>query len=99
MVTPPSRSSRCRAPRTCQHGDRPLIAPAASTFAAAKALPQTTAQDVPVTLGAGEPFTTTLTVTFYAAILITLPVLLYEIYAFVHPGAQPRTSAGSRHPS
>ncbi len=27
--------------------------------------------------------------TFYAAILLTLPVLLYEIYAFMHPGAEP----------
>ena len=30
-------------------------------------------------------FTTTLTVCFYVAILLTLPVLLYEIYAFVIP--------------
>ena len=37
----------------------------------------------------GEGFTTTLTVTFWAAILLTLPVLLYEVYAFVVPALSP----------
>ena len=67
-------------------GDRSVIGQAASDLEqAAKALPQKTPPNVPVTLGPGEAFTTTLTVTFYAAILLTLPVLLYEIYAFVIP--------------
>jgi sec-independent protein translocase protein TatC len=67
-------------------GDRAVIGQAASDLSlAAKALPQKTPPNVPVTLGPGEAFTTTLTVTFYAAILITLPVLLYEIYAFCIP--------------
>jgi len=39
----------------------------------------------PITLGVAEPFTTTLTVAAYFAILISLPVLLYELYAFVLP--------------
>ena len=66
--------------------DRSLIGQAATDLSqAAKALPQKTPPNVPVTLGPGEAFTTTLTVTFYAAILLTLPVLLYEIYAFVIP--------------
>src|SRR5215475_3575407 len=43
---------------------------------AAKALPQSTPRNVPITIGVGEPFTTTLTVCFYFAILFTLPVLL-----------------------
>ncbi|MGZ4174756.1 MAG: twin-arginine translocase subunit TatC, partial [Solirubrobacteraceae bacterium] len=71
-------------------GDRALIAQAASSLqAAAKALPQKDPRNVPVTLGVGEGFTTTLTVCFYAAILLTLPVLLYEIYAFVIPALSP----------
>jgi sec-independent protein translocase protein TatC len=67
-------------------GDRSVISQAASDLEkAAKALPQKPPPTVPVTLGPGEAFTTTLTVTFYAAVLLTLPVLLYEIYAFVIP--------------
>ncbi len=52
---------------------------------AARALPQKTPKNVPITIGVGEPFTTTLTVCFYFALLLTLPILLYEIYAFVIP--------------
>ncbi len=63
-----------------------LIAGAASKLNdAAKALPQSNPKNVPITIGVGEPFTTTLTVCFYFAILLTLPVLLYEAYAFVIP--------------
>jgi sec-independent protein translocase protein TatC len=66
--------------------DRALIAALASKFGAvAKALPQSAPKTVPITIGVGEPFTTTLTVCFYFALLITLPVLLYEAYAFVIP--------------
>jgi sec-independent protein translocase protein TatC len=43
----------------------------------------------PITLGVAEPFTTTLTVSAYFAILIALPVLLYEAYAFVLPAFSP----------
>jgi sec-independent protein translocase protein TatC len=66
--------------------DRALIAQAAGSLElAAKALPQKNPKNVPITIGPGEAFTTTLTVSFYAAILITLPLLLYEVYAFVIP--------------
>jgi sec-independent protein translocase protein TatC len=44
----------------------------------------------PITFGVAEPFTTTLTISAYAAILLTLPLLLYEAYAFVLPGLSPR---------
>jgi sec-independent protein translocase protein TatC len=44
----------------------------------------------PVTLGVTEPFVTTLTVAAYAAILIAMPVILYELYAFVLPAFSPR---------
>ncbi len=66
--------------------DRALLAQIGTKVVdAAKALPQSTPKNVPITIGVGEPFTTTLTVCFYFALLITLPVLLYEIYAFIIP--------------
>jgi sec-independent protein translocase protein TatC len=66
--------------------DRALFAQAGRNIAlAARALPQKNPKNQPITIGVGEAFTTTLTVCFYAAILLTLPVLLYEIYAFVVP--------------
>jgi sec-independent protein translocase protein TatC len=38
-----------------------------------------------ITFGVTEPFTTTLTVAAYGAIILALPVLLYQIYAYVLP--------------
>jgi sec-independent protein translocase protein TatC len=58
---------------------------AANLDRAAKALPQSNPQKLPVTIGVAEPFTTTLTVAFYAALIIALPLLLYQVYAFVLP--------------
>jgi sec-independent protein translocase protein TatC len=43
----------------------------------------------PVTLGIGEPFTTTLTVTFIFALIFSLPVILFELYGFVLPALSP----------
>jgi sec-independent protein translocase protein TatC len=43
----------------------------------------------PITLGVTEPFMTTLTVAAYAALLIAMPVILYEIYAFILPAFSP----------
>src|SRR5215216_4872509 len=43
----------------------------------------------PVTLGVGEPLTATLVVAGYAALLISLPLLLYQLYAFVLPAFSP----------
>jgi sec-independent protein translocase protein TatC len=43
----------------------------------------------PVTLGVGEPLTATLLVAGYAALLISLPLLLYQLYAFVLPAFSP----------
>ena len=43
----------------------------------------------PVTFAVAEPFTATLTVAAYAAIAITLPVLLYQLYAYVLPAFSP----------
>jgi sec-independent protein translocase protein TatC len=44
----------------------------------------------PITLGPAEPFITTLKNAAYAAILITLPVLLYQAYAFLVPAFDAR---------
>ena len=43
----------------------------------------------PVTLGPAEPFYTTITNSAYAALLIALPVILYQLYAFVLPAFSP----------
>ena len=45
---------------------------------------------MPITIGVGEPFTTTLTVAAYFALLFALPVLMYEAYAFVIPALNPQ---------
>lgn len=44
-----------------------------------------TADRRPVTLGVAEPFFQTVTVALYAALVITLPLLLYQLYAFLIP--------------
>jgi sec-independent protein translocase protein TatC len=44
----------------------------------------------PVTLGVGEPFTVTFRVVGYAALLVSLPFLLWQAYAFVLPAFSPR---------
>ena len=43
----------------------------------------------PVTLGIGEPFTTTLGVALIFAFILALPVILYELYAFLLPAFSP----------
>ena len=57
---------------------------------AASALPNSAPQKLPVTIGVAEPFTTTLTVAFYAALILALPLLLYQVYAFVLPALNHR---------
>jgi sec-independent protein translocase protein TatC len=43
----------------------------------------------PITFGVAEAFTTTLTVTAYAALVLALPVVLYQLYAYVLPAFTP----------
>jgi sec-independent protein translocase protein TatC len=43
----------------------------------------------PTTISFGEPFTATITVTLYFALLLSLPVLLFELYGFVVPAFSP----------
>ena len=43
-----------------------------------------------MTLGVGEPFTATFKVAAWAALLLSMPLLLYQAYAFVLPAFSPR---------
>jgi sec-independent protein translocase protein TatC len=73
-----------------------LRASAAALAAAAKAQRQVAAATptnrhrLPVTLGVTEPFVTTFTVAGYAALLLALPFILYQAYAFLLPAFSPR---------
>ena len=65
-------------------------AAAAGITQAARAYPSSVPnQEKPITIGVGEPFTTTLTVCAYFALLFTLPLLLFQAYAFVIPALNP----------
>jgi sec-independent protein translocase protein TatC len=61
-----------------------------SLKAAVAKVPHTPEGNKPVTLGIGEPFTTTITVTLLFALVISLPVILFEMYGFVLPAFSPR---------
>ena len=44
----------------------------------------------PITFGVTEPFTTTVTITAYAALIISMPVILYQAYAYLLPALSSR---------
>ncbi len=46
--------------------------------------------DRPVTLGIGEPLTTTVTISFVFALILALPFVLHQAYAFLMPALEPR---------
>jgi sec-independent protein translocase protein TatC len=46
--------------------------------------------DNPITFSPTEPFFTTVKLSVYAGILVTLPLLLYQVYAFVLPAFSPQ---------
>ncbi len=50
----------------------------------------------PITFGVAEPFLTSLMVSFYAALLIALPVILWQIWSFLAPAFDDRTQRGVR---
>jgi sec-independent protein translocase protein TatC len=57
---------------------------------AAKGLPKVPPQQVkPITIGVGESFTTTLVVVGYFSLLFALPIIIYELYAFIVPALNP----------
>jgi sec-independent protein translocase protein TatC len=45
--------------------------------------------DKPVTLGIGEPFTTTISIALVFALILAFPIILYELYGFVLPAFSP----------
>ena len=45
--------------------------------------------DRPVTLGIGEPFTTTVTLSFVFALILALPFVLHQAYGFLMPALDP----------
>lgn len=63
-----------------------------SAAASAAAAPRGSPRRV-ITTGVGEPFLVTLTVAAYAALLVSLPILLFQIYAFILPAFSPRERA------
>jgi sec-independent protein translocase protein TatC len=52
-------------------------------------IPRNPQGDKAVTLGVGEPFTTTIKVALYFALILALPVILFELYGFVLPALKP----------
>ncbi len=78
-----------------QHAPR-RIAPANSLSRVAESLRGDVARlssppqgDRPITLGIGEPFTTTVTVSLIFALIVSLPFLLLQAYAFLAPAVEP----------
>jgi sec-independent protein translocase protein TatC len=52
-------------------------------------VPRKPVGDKPVTLGIGEPFTQTVTISFFFALLFALPMILFQLYGFVLPAFSP----------
>ena len=78
-----------------QRGPRPVVAPAGlsgvaqhlrADVARLSAPPE---GDRPITLGIGEPFTTTVTVSLIFALILALPILLLQAYGFLAPAVEP----------
>lgn len=70
--------------------DRQDIAGAVKYFRKfAAALPTKVQKEKPITIGVAEPFTTTMAIAAYFALLFCLPLLIYEGYAFVLPAFRP----------
>jgi sec-independent protein translocase protein TatC len=64
---------------------RELQVAAAQATRAAALTPKASTGRQPVTLGVTEPFLTTITVSAYAALLLALPFILFQLYAFILP--------------
>jgi len=68
--------------------ERQLAQAAVAQAVAAAAVPTNRGRQ-PITLGVTEPFVTTFTVAGYAALLLSLPFILWQAYAFVLPAFSP----------
>ena len=80
-LTPAQRAAVARSSDTLASASRQVAQ-------AAAALPRDTQRNL-VTLGVTEPFTSTITISFYAALLLAMPMLLFQAYAFVLPAFSP----------
>jgi sec-independent protein translocase protein TatC len=90
LIGPVLRDSAATARTPQQRAAAARAAEAAA--AAARSVPRVENRR-PVTLGVSEPFTATFKVAAYAAIVLILPLLLYQAYAFVLPAFSPRERA------
>ena len=63
---------------------------AAALGKASADLPRVAPPRQPITTGVGEPFTATLTVSAYFALLLSLPIILWQAYAFILPAFNDR---------
>lgn len=77
------RSGASAATRATLQGVRPQLHRAISRLSGA---PQ---GNKPVTLGIGEPFTATLGIALLFALILALPIVLYELYSFMLPALGP----------
>jgi sec-independent protein translocase protein TatC len=71
-----------------RQAQRQLEQAARAQAVAAAAVPTNRARQ-PITLGVTEPFITTFTVAAYAALLLALPFILWQAYAFILPAFSP----------
>jgi sec-independent protein translocase protein TatC len=76
-----SAGTRARAAGTA----RELQGAATQAAKAAALTPKASTGRQPVTLGVTEPFLTTITVSAYAALLLAMPFVLWQLYAFILP--------------
>jgi sec-independent protein translocase protein TatC len=76
-----SPDTRVRAGQTAKE----LQAAAVQAAKAAALTPKASSGRQPVTLGVTEPFMTTISVSAYAALLLSLPFILWQLYAFILP--------------
>ena len=81
-ITPAQRSAIAASARS-------LAAAGKQATVAARAAPRADPSTL-VTLGVTEPFTATITIAFYSALLLAMPMLLYQAYAFVLPAFSPK---------
>jgi sec-independent protein translocase protein TatC len=78
-------------PGTSPQASQAYLQAAVAIGEAANTLPtNVSSQEKPITIGVGESFTTTLTVAAYFALLFSLPILIFEGYAFVIPALKPK---------
>ncbi len=70
-------------------GSRQLALASRQAALAARAAPRNPQAKL-VTLGVTEPFTATITIAFYGALLLAMPMLLFQAYAFVLPAFSPK---------